>query len=208
MAMKYGETKVACVWSRSGYSGTPLLESPNPKRGIKVYTGMLDRLDNWRRPLNAAGFVICALLLAAAYYMQYVQELEPCPLCILQRIAMAAVGLVFLAAAVHHPRRFGAKVYALLALLTAGVGAAIAGRHVWLQSLPPEQVPACGPGLNYLLDTFPLFEALERVLRGSGECAEVHLVLGLSIPTWTLMAFVGLGVAGTVVNAAARARRA
>jgi len=172
----------------------------------KVNTGMLDRLSAWRRPLNAAGFLICALLLAGAYYMQYVQELEPCPLCIFQRVALFAVGLVFLAAALHHPRRLGASVYAVLLLVTAGIGAAIAGRHLWLQSLPPDQVPACGPGLNYMLDTFPLFEVLERVLRGSGECAEVDLVFGLSIPLWTLIAFIGLGVAGALVNLAAQRR--
>ena len=113
---------------------------------------------------------------------------------------MAALGLVFLVAALHHPRRWGRYVYALLVAVAAGIGAAIAGRHVWLQSLPEDQVPACGPGLSYLLDRFPLLDVIEVVLQGSGECAEVDLVLGLSIAVWTLMAFIGLGVVGVIAN--------
>ncbi len=153
-----------------------------------------------RRRLNAAGFVLCAVLVAAAYYLQFVEGMEPCPLCIFQRFAMAALGVVFLVAALHHPRRWGRYVYALLVAVAAGIGAAIAGRHVWLQSLPEDQVPACGPGLSYLLDRFPLLDVIEVVLQGSGECAEVDLVLGLSIAVWTLMAFIGLGVVGVIAN--------
>lgn len=161
-----------------------------------------------RRPLNLAGFVVCALLLAGAYYLQYVQELEPCPLCVFQRVAFLALGLVFLAAGLHRPEGRGRYVYALLVLLSAGIGAAIAGRHVWLQSLPADQVPACGPGLNYMLDNFPLMQVLEVALRGSGECAEVDLVMGLSIPMWALIAFIGLGIGGVVINLLSPRRRA
>lgn len=162
---------------------------------------MLERIAAWRRPLNLTGFAICALLLAAAYFMQYVQGLEPCPLCIFQRVGVLILGLVFLAAALHHPRGRGAWGYSVAVAAAALGGGAVSARHVWLQSLPPDQVPACGPGLNYLLDTFPLTEALALVFRGSGECAEVDLLLGLSIPLWTLFAFIGLGLAGVLVNA-------
>lgn len=169
---------------------------------------MLDRLFPYRRRLNMAGFMICLLLIAAVYYLQFVQGMEPCPLCIFQRIAVAGLDVVFLLAALHNPRGAGRYGYAVAAAAVAAVGAAIAGRHVWLQSLPPDQVPSCGPGLNYLLDTFPLFDAIALVLRGSGECAEVDTLLGLSIPLWSLLAFIGLGLAGFVINLAGAPRRA
>ncbi len=144
------------------------------------------------RLLFLGGFTACAALIAIALYFQYVMYLDPCPLCILQRVAVIALGVIFLAGALHDPGRFGRRLYATLALLTAGIGAAIAGRHVWLENLPEDQVPACGPGLDYMLENFPLMRALEMVLRGSGECAEVAWsFLGLSIPGWTLVAFAG-----------------
>ncbi|HVF63909.1 MAG TPA: disulfide bond formation protein B, partial [Casimicrobiaceae bacterium] len=140
-------------------------------------------------------FAVCALVVAAllayAYYAQFVLELEPCPLCIFQRIAMIALFVVALAAAIHAPRGSGRRVYGALASLAALAGVAIAGRHVWLQHLPPDQVPACGPGLDYLLDTFPLSQTLRKVFTGSGECAEIDWrFAGLSMPEWTLIAFV------------------
>lgn len=147
------------------------------------------------RPLFLAGFVASAALIAIALYFQYVMALEPCPLCILQRIAVFALGAIFLAGALHDPGLIGRRIYALLALLTAVIGGAIAGRHVWLENLPEDQIPACGPGLNYMLDNFPLAKALELVLRGSGECAEVTWsFLGLSIPAWTLVCFAAFAV--------------
>jgi disulfide bond formation protein DsbB len=161
---------------------------------------MLEQLSQLRRPLNLAGFAVCALLIAAAYYLQFVEGMEPCPLCIFQRVAMFALGAAFLLAALHHPRAWGRYIYGLLIALSAGIGAAIAGRHVWLQSLPADQVPSCGPGLNYILDTFAFVEAIAVVLRGSGECAEVDMLLGLSLPLWTLIAFIGLGIAGVAIN--------
>jgi len=168
---------------------------------------MLERLSSQRRWLNFGGFLICLLLVSAAYYLQFVEGLEPCPLCILQRIALAALGIVFLLAGLQNPASMGRYGYGALLALAAALGAAIAGRHVWLQSLPADQVPACGPGLDYLLDTFPLFDAVTLVLRGSGECAEVDTILGLSIPLWTLLAFIGLGLAGVLINLAGTARR-
>ena len=140
-------------------------------------------------------FAICALVVAAllgyAYYAQFQLELEPCPLCIFQRVAMIALFVVALAAALHNPRGAGRRVYGVLASLAALAGVAIAGRHVWLQHLPPDQVPACGPGLDYLLDTFPLSQTLRKVFTGSGECATVDWrFAGLSMPEWTLICFV------------------
>lgn len=139
------------------------------------------------------GFLACAGLLAYAYYVQFVDYLDPCPLCILQRIAFIATGVLFLIGALHGPSWGWAALYATLITVTSGIGAAIAGRHVWLQNLPPEEVPACGPGLDYMLDNFPLGEALRKAFTGSGECATVDWqFLGLSMPTWTLIWFLGL----------------
>lgn len=136
------------------------------------------------------GFVVCAGLLAYAFYLQLHDGLEPCPLCIFQRVAFAALGLVFLIGALHAPAGKGRGVYGLIALFAAGTGAAIAGRHVWLQNLPPGQVPTCGPGLDYMLDVMPIAGVVRKVLTGSGECAKVDWsFLGLSMPVWTLVCF-------------------
>lgn len=154
-----------------------------------------------RRLVNSLGFLVCALGLAYAYYAQFGQGIEPCPLCIFQRLALAAVGLAFLAAAVHDPRDWGAKVYGVLIDLAATLGALIAGRHVWLQHLPPDQAPRCGPSLEYMLQTFPLGETLREVLTGSGECAKVDwTLLGLSMPAWNVVLFLALGAVGLLAN--------
>ncbi len=139
------------------------------------------------RQLFLSGFLACAGLLAVAFYFQYAAYLQPCPLCILQRVAFMVVGGVFLVAAVHGPRGIGPRVYGGLAGLAAVGGAAVAGRHVWLQNLPPEQVPECGPGLGFMFETLPYTQALELIFRGSGECAQTHWTwLGLSMPAWSL----------------------
>ena len=154
-----------------------------------------------RRTVNVLGFLICAGLLAYGYYLQYVQGLEPCPLCMFQRIALMALGVVFLLAAVHSPRGWGGRVWGVLVLLVAGAGAALSGRHVWLQSLPPDQVPQCGMDLETMLDILPLQETIRTVLTASGECADISWTfLGLSIPAWTLVWFVLLGLAGLAGN--------
>lgn len=151
-----------------------------------------------RRNIYFAGFLISAGLVGYALFLQYVQHEEPCPLCIFQRVAVLAMGLVFLAAALHNPRRTGSVVYGILLLLVAGVGAGLAARHVWLQHLPPDQVPACGPGLNYMLEILPFKDVIATVLQGSGECAQAGKwrFLGLTIPGWTLISFIVLGLGG------------
>lgn len=134
-------------------------------------------------------------MLAIAGYFQFVDHLEPCPLCILQRLFTLLVGLVMLLAVLHNPNKVGVRIYGLLAGLVALIGAGISARHVWLQNLPADQVPSCGPGLNFIVENFPLNEALNMVLRGSGECAEVlWTFMGISIPGWTFAAFSLLAV--------------
>ncbi len=153
------------------------------------------------RILNLAGFLACAALLAYAYFTQFVQGLQPCPLCIFQRVGMIAVGAVFLLAAIQGPAATGRRVYGALLVLTALGGAAVSARHVWLQNLPPDQVPACGPGLGYMLDVFSFSETLQMVFTGSGECANVDWsLLGLSMPAWVLIWFVLLAAFGAWNN--------
>ncbi len=131
--------------------------------------------------------------MAFALYLEHFRGLEPCPLCVFQRVAMIAAGLVFLAGAVHAPRAGGRWAYAIAAAVAAGAGVGLAARHVWLQGLPPDQVPACGPTLDYLMDMLPFRDVVETVLKGDGECAKITgSWLGISIPGWTLLAFGGM----------------
>ena len=161
---------------------------------------MAKALDN-ARLVNGMGLAACVLLLAYALYAQYVLGLEPCPLCVFQRVAVAGLAAVFAVALLHASRGAGARVYALLLGAVALAGMGVAGRHVWLQSLPPDQVPACGPGLDYMMEYLPLRDTLSMVLGGSGECAEVDwALLGLSMPAWVFIALAALGGAGLVLN--------
>ena len=136
-------------------------------------------------------FLDCIALLAYGLYLQHVDGLEPCPLCIFQRWAYIGVALVAIAAAIQGPGLLGIRIYSGLITLTSMVGAGIAGRQVWLQHLPADQVPACGPDLEYMLEVFTFSETLKNVFTGSGECAEVDWTfLGLSIAEWSLICFV------------------
>lgn len=131
------------------------------------------------------------MLIALLYFQQHLQ-LAPCPLCVFQRVAVIAIGITCLIAAIHNPGRLLSRLYSGLVCLFAVAGGAVSARHSWLQHLPPEEVPECGPGLNYMLESFPITRVFEMVFRGSGECAEVTWsLLGLSIPEWTLLGFVG-----------------
>ena len=146
-----------------------------------------------QRRLFTAGAVLCAALMATALYFQHVMGLEPCPLCIFQRMFVMALGAVMLAGAWHDPAGGWRRLYGAVVTVIAALGIVVAGRHVWLQNLPEDRVPECGPGLDYMLEAFPLGEALALVFRGSGECAEVQWTfLTLSIPAWTLLIFIGL----------------
>jgi disulfide bond formation protein DsbB len=161
---------------------------------------MLQELPS-RRVLNIAGFVVCCGLMGFALFAQHVLLLDPCPLCVLQRFAVISLGILFLIAALHNPAGGGRVVYAGLLALPALAGAGVAGWHARLQRLPPDEVPACGPGLDYMLENFPLADALEMVFSGSGECAEIAWqFLGLSMPAWVLLWMLGLGSAAVWNN--------
>jgi len=148
------------------------------------------------------GAALCAALLGFGYYLQYGRGLEPCPLCMVQRGFFYALMAIFLAGAIHAPRRAGSAIYASLVIVFALGGAATAGRQVWLQHLPKDKVPACGPDLFFMLENLPLARTLEKLFYGSGECAAVDWsFLGLSIAGWSLAWFSALALYALVLAA-------
>jgi protein dithiol:quinone oxidoreductase len=169
------------------------------------------RRDGWltRRNGNLLGFLACTGLIAYALFVQYGLHQEPCPLCILQRVAVMATGVLFLLAALHDPQRGGARVYGALILLATLAGMLVAGRHMWILAQPPGSVAECGASLDYMMDVLPLHEVLGKVLLGSGECAKVKWeFLGLNMPTWVLLNLLALAAWGLFVNYVVRPKRA
>jgi disulfide bond formation protein DsbB len=156
---------------------------------------------NRRRIKNAAGAVACAGLIAYALYEQHVVGLEPCHLCILQRIAVIVLGTLFVAAALQGPQAIGAKVYSILMVAVAMSGMVVAARHVWLQHQPPGSVPACGADLTFMLKVLPLSEVLAKVFKGGAECQKVDWsLLGLSMPSWVFLSLMVLGGLAVAAN--------
>ena len=150
---------------------------------------------NQFRLLSLLPFVTCAALLAYALYVEYVMFLMPCNLCILQRVVFIMIGVLFLIGSFKPVLFWGRKLLGVLLLITTGTGIAIAGRHVWMQGLPPELVPDCGPSIEMMMESSPLWDVLSTVLSASGNCAEIQWdFLGMSMPTWTLICFIGLFV--------------
>ncbi|WP_174874509.1 disulfide bond formation protein B [Vogesella oryzae] len=146
-----------------------------------------------QRQVFAAIAIVCAGAMGYALYAQHVLGLEPCPLCIFQRVGIIATGVLAAIFAIVNPRRLAAKLAALLVALAALAGGMVSAWHVYLQHLPKDQVPACGPGLDFMLQTLPLSQVLATVFKGSGECAEINWVfLGQSMPLWTGLLFVAL----------------
>ncbi len=146
------------------------------------------------RSLAFLGLAICiASMFFAVLYLERTLFLDPCPLCILDRVVIICLGIVFLIAFLHGPRTIFTKVYGVLCILLSSVGIGLASRHIWLQNLPKDKVPECGPDLYFMLDTLPLFETLKKTLTGSGSCAETNWTFAdLTIPEQTLILFVNL----------------
>ena len=143
----------------------------------------------------AAPALACAGLLAFGYYLQYFEREDPCPLCLVQRGFYYGVLLVFAIAALHFPGRIGKSIYCSAAAILALGGLGVAARQVWLQHLPADQVPACGPDLYFMLENFPLARTFEKLFMGTGQCAEVNWrLLGLSIAEWSLACFAALAL--------------
>ena len=153
---------------------------------------------------GAAALIVAGtgFLLAGALIMEHIFMMDPCPLCLMQRVWFAIAGLLALAALIHSPR-WG--IYPLLTILAALVGGGFSIRQLWLQSLPADQVPACGPGMDYMLENFPLGDVLAAMTQGTGDCAEVAWQFGLTIPGWALLGFIAIViVAGFQLKSAIR----
>ena len=147
------------------------------------------------RLINYGLAIIAVISIAFAMFMEHKLGLHPCPLCMTQRVFIVMVGLIGLVAALHNPPGWGRRVYGALCTLAAIVGGAVAARHVWLQYLPEEEVPACGPSLQYMLETLPFSDTLSIVMMGDGNCAEVvWTFMGLSIPEQTLILFTAVTI--------------
>jgi len=153
---------------------------------------------------GAAALIVAGtgFLLAGALVMEHIFMMDPCPLCLMQRVWFAIAGLFALAALIHSPR-WG--IYPLLTMLAALIGGGFSIRQLWLQSLPADQVPACGPDMTYMLENFPLADVLAAMTSGTGDCAAVSWQFGLTIPGWALVGFICIIiVAGLQLKSAIR----
>jgi len=139
----------------------------------------------------AATLIVAAtgFLLAGALVMEHLFAMDPCPLCLMQRVWFAFAGLIALIGLLHSPR-WG--IYPLLTMVAAIIGAGFSIRQLYLQNLPADEVPACGPDMSYMLENFPLADVLAAMTRGTGSCAEVVWQFGLTIPGWALVGFIGI----------------
>jgi disulfide bond formation protein DsbB len=147
------------------------------------------------RWLYLVGALVPGGLIGFALYLQYFKYQDPCPLCMVQRVLFIAIAVFFCVAMAHGPKRIGERVYAALISLLSLSGIAVAGRHIWIQNLPKDQVPACGPGLDYMMETMPFANVVKQLVHGSGECAEKGWTfLTLGIPEWSLLCYIGLAV--------------
>jgi len=146
------------------------------------------------RQTNLIIFLGCLGLILVGVFYEHVMKYEPCPLCITQRAFFNVIGILALIAFLHNPKLKGIKIYALLGIIAAIGGGYFAQHQLSIQSLPADQVPACGPGLAYMFEAFPFMEAVKLLLQGDGSCAEPHKILGLSFAGWSLIAFIGLGL--------------
>lgn len=154
---------------------------------------MPGKLSN--RWLYLCGALAASSLMGFGLFLQYVKHQEPCPLCMVQRMIFIVILALFLLAMLHGPKRIGARIYAVLIVLFSLAGAGVALRHIWIQHLPKDQVPTCGPGLDYMLDTMPMADILKELMHGSGECAaKGWTFLTLGIPEWSLLCYLALGV--------------
>lgn len=141
------------------------------------------------------GFLVSFGIVGLGLFIQQQYKLEPCPLCIFQRMAFMAMGLLFLLSALHNPANTGRKIYGVLHLAAALTGIGIALRHVWIQANPEKVFAECGAGFDYIFETFPLKRALDLVFKGTGECSSIEWTMfGLTIPQLSLIAFIGLAI--------------
>ena len=149
-----------------------------------------DKSTNSIRPKMFLGLIITLGMLGIALFFQYVMGLIPCPLCSVTRVILIIMAVLFFIAFLHGPETWGRRIYGFLLVLGSSAGIAVSGRHSWLQHLPKEKIPECGPGLEFWINNLPPNEVIQKLFKGSGECAEVAWTLiGLSIPEWSLLIF-------------------
>jgi len=153
-----------------------------------------------RRWGNFAGFAVCVLMLGFAYYLQFGRDMNPCPLCIFERITTVALGVVFLVAWLHNPGRFGRWLYLALIFVVSAVGVFVSARHVYIQHNPGVVMSCGGASLKTMVQHLPPLEVIREVLQGSGDCAHVDTFLGVSLPLWVLGLTSLLGIGGIAVN--------
>jgi protein dithiol:quinone oxidoreductase len=154
-----------------------------------------------RRLANLVGFLACAVMMGFALYAEYGLGLKPCNMCILQRVCVVALGVVFLIAALHDPGTVGARIYAFAIAIVSLAGVGVSGRHVWVQMQPAGSLPSCGADIPTMLSMMPVWEVVARILKGGGECQTIlWKLLGISMPTWVLIGVAVLGVAGVAAN--------
>ena len=153
-----------------------------------------------KRFIYFIGFLICALLIAMVYYLQYSKGIQPCLLCIIQRVAYYLLGIICLIATLHNPRYIGQCVYAILLVIISLLGGFFALRQILLQHLPSGEAPPCAPSLNFMLQNFPLHQTLKVLFYGSGDCAAIHWTfLGFSLAWWSLLFFI-IFIVGSVIT--------
>jgi disulfide bond formation protein DsbB len=139
------------------------------------------------------GFLSCIGMELGAIYFQFVVKLEPCPLCITQRLIVISLALVFLSGTIHNPGTAGIRIYAGLAAVASLAGASVAAYHLMIQLLPHEELSSCGPGASYILEHYKVADVVRLFLTGTGDCTEVvWTFLGLSMPFWVGLSFVGI----------------
>ena len=150
-------------------------------------------LNAGSRPQNLLGAAACFLLFGYALFAEHVQGYEPCPLCILQRLAVLGLGTAFLLAALHRPAGAFRHAYSLLCGAIGAAGGGVAIRHLWIQAQPEGAVPPCGASFDFIVENFGVITAVREALTASGECAEIDWsLLGLSMPAWVLIALTTL----------------
>jgi protein dithiol:quinone oxidoreductase len=143
------------------------------------------------RILSALGCALCATLLAGGYYIEHVLEVDPCPLCIFQRLTFAIIGVLFLIATITKLKKLASYLLSSILTLFSVIGLGLAGRQMWLQHLPADQVPSCSAGLEKLLQMHPTLDVLKMVLKGSGDCAVIDFtIFGLSLANWSFFCFI------------------
>ncbi len=156
-----------------------------------------------RRQINILGALACATMMGVALFAQFGLHLQPCNMCILQRICVVSLGLVFLAAALHDPATPGARLYSVFIAAAALAGVAVSGRHIWMSMQPLGSLPSCGADFYTMVQMIPITDVVAKIWNGGGECQMVPWrLLGLSMQTWVLIGAAGLGSIGVAANVA------